>query len=176
MIVRDKITAKGIYKHSQAEDFISVKQYMFVYRDGVKHLVLRCSNDTETALTSMKFVLTELDSNGAVLNTRTITYKDISADAGATFAPSCGIPVSDECVDFKIRFVRAVASKYVYKSSGKRAYAYYAPEKKAARRTFRSLAGFSTSSFGLSGFGFIAGLMAIATVVLIAILTLTSIL
>ncbi len=175
MSIRDKITAKGIYKHPQAEDFISVKQYMFVYRDGVKYLVLRCSNDTETALTSMKFVLTELDSDGAVLDTRKITYKDINADAGATFAPSRGIPVSDECVDFKIRFVRAVADKYVYKASGKRAYAYYAPKKILGRRLSMSSVGFSTSSFGLSGFGLIAGLMATATVLLIAILTLTSI-
>ena len=175
MSVRDKITAKGIYKHPQAEDFISVKQYMFVYRDGVKHLVLRCSNDTETALTSMKFILTELDPNGAVLNTRQITYNKINADAGATFAPSGGIQVSDECVDFKIRFVRATADKYIYKSSGKRAYAYYAPKKKAVRRSVMSLVGFSTSSFGLSDFGLIAGLMATATVLLIEILTLISI-
>lgn len=154
----DKVTVKGIYKHPQIEGFVSVKQFMFVYRNGVKHLLLRCSNDTETVLKTVHFVLTELDRDGAVLNVRHLSYKDIKAEAGEMFASPTGIPLSDECVDFKIKFVRAFSGKHTYKVAGKKAYVYYTPPKKT-REEHVPGAGFSAKKFEMSQFGTIARLM-----------------
>lgn len=169
----DKVTAKGIYKYPQIEGFVSVKQFMFVYRDGVKHLLLRCSNDTETVLRSVRFVLTELDRDGAVLNVRHLSYKDINAEGGETFTSPKGIPVSDECVDFKISFVRAVSDKHTYKATGKKAYAYYAPQK-ALRKSSIFDVGFSVSSFEISQFKPIARLMTGALLLLVTALIIIS--
>ncbi len=175
MSEKNKITVKGIYEYPQAEGLISVKQFMFVYRDGVKHLLLRCSNDTETALRSAHFVLTELDRDGAVLNTRQLSYKDINVEAGESFTSNVGIPVSNECVDFKIRFVRAYAEKYTYKATGKRVNAYYTPPRSTRKASIFNI-GFSKGSFELSGFKLISALMAVALVLLVAALTVISLL
>ncbi|MBR3687325.1 MAG: hypothetical protein IKL66_07590 [Clostridia bacterium] len=169
----DKVTVKGIYKHPQPEGFVTVKQFMFVYRDGVKHLLLRCSNDTETVLRSVRFVLTELDRDGAVLNVRHLSYKDINAEAGETFTSSMGIPLSDGCVDFKISFVRAVSDKHTYKLKGKKAYVYYAPQK-ALRKSSVFDVGFSVRSFEISQFKTIARLMAGALTLLVIALIVIS--
>ena len=123
------VTAKGIYKHPQAEHFISVKQYMFVHRDEKKHLIVRYTNDLNTNIDSMKFVLTEMNSDGDVIATRRIEQKDLRADAGATFAPNEGIPISDECMDFKIKFIEAGSGVYTYRLRGRRVCAYYTPPK-----------------------------------------------
>lgn len=171
----DKITVKGIYKYPQADGFVSVKQFMFVYREGVKHLILRCSNDTETVLRSVSFVLTELDRDGAVIRDRRLSYDDINAEAGAMFSSSKGIPLSDECVDFRIRFVRAKSDKYIYKVTGKRAYAYYFP-KKTERRSKIFDFGFSASRFDMSQFKPTATLMVGALLLLITALTVISLL
>lgn len=175
MSEKDKITVKGIYEYPQTEGFISVKQFMFVYRDGVKHLLLRCTNETPTALRSARFVLTELDRDGEILNVRQLSYKDINADAGATFTANEGIPVSDECVDFKISFIRASAGKYTYKARGKRVNAYYTPDEEKPRLN-RFESGFSVDSFEINKFGATSVLMAVALVLAVAALTLMSIL
>ena len=165
----DKITIKCIYKHPQIEGFVSVKQFMFVYRDGVKHLLLRCSNDTETVLRSVRFVLTEFNRDGEILNVRHLSYKDINVEAGETFASPQGIPLSEECVDFKISFVRAISDKHTYKVTGKKAYVYYAPQKEPRKESMFGV-DFSASSFKLSQFETIAGLMAAAVLLCVTAL------
>jgi hypothetical protein len=122
------ILAKGIYKHPQAEGFISVKQFMFVQRDGVKHLIVRYSNDMDANVESMKFLLTEMNADGDVIATRHIKQRDLKADAGATFAPNEGIPILSECVDFKIKMLEASSGVYTYRYKGNKACVYYTPK------------------------------------------------
>ncbi len=175
MSERDKVTLKGIYKYPQAEGFVSVSQYMLVYRDGVKHLLLRCSNDTETVLRSARFVLTELGGDGEVLRSRRLSYKDINAEAGEVFTPSLGIPLLDECVDFRVSFLKATSDRYTYRASGKKANAYYTP-KRSPREADMLAYKYSVSSFELSGFKAAAGFMALGLVLLVAVLTVIALL
>lgn len=131
---RGTVTAKGIYKHPQAEQFISVKQYMFVHRDGKKHLIVRYTNEMNTNIEFMKFVLTEMNSDGDVIATRKIEQKNLRADAGATFAPNEGIPISDECMDFKIKIIEAGSGNYTYRLRGRKVCVYYTPPKQRVPR------------------------------------------
>lgn len=126
---KETILAKGIYKHPQAGHYISAKQYMFVHKDGKKHLILRYTNDMSVNVDSMKLVLTEMDTDGKVISTRRIEHKGLRAEAGATFAPNEGIPISDECMDFKIKVVEAGSGVYTYRVRGRRVCTYYTPPK-----------------------------------------------
>ena len=134
MIDNGTIIAKGIYKHPQADNFISVKQYMFVYRNGQKHLILRYTNDLNANIDSMKFVLTEINSDGEVIAVRKIAQSGIRVDMGVTFAPDSGIPISDECMDFKIEFLEATSDVYTYRKRGRRGNVYYTPRRTSRKR------------------------------------------
>ena len=122
------IIAKGIYKHPQADGFISVKQFMFVQRDGVKHLILRYTNEMDANVETMKFLLTEMNADGEVIAQRRIEQTKLKADAGATFAPNEGIPISSECVDFKIKLLEATSGNYTYRYKGNKPCVYYTPK------------------------------------------------
>ena len=124
------ITAKGMYRHSQIEQFISIKEYMFVQREGSKYLIVRYTNDMNTTIDTMRFILTEMNADGDVIAVRRIEQKNLRADAGATFAPNEGIPISDDCMDFTIKFEQASSDVYTYRPRGRKVCVYYTPPKK----------------------------------------------
>lgn len=137
------IIAKGIYKHPQTEGFISVKQFMFVQRDGVKHLIVRYMNEMDANVEDMKLLLTEMNADGAVIAERRLEHRGLKADAGATFAPNEGIPISSECVDFKIKILEATSGFYTYRYKGNKTCVYYTPKQSARPKPPTGTPGFS---------------------------------
>ena len=134
----DKIVAKGIYRHTCLEHYVAPKQYIFVRRDGVKHLIVRYSNDTESTLDTISIVLTELNADGTVIKTRKLKHKNVGAEPGKSFSPHEGIPISDACVDFKIKVLEARSGKYVYRSRGGEVFVYYEPKSEKTKKSERN--------------------------------------
>ena len=114
MILNKDCISKGYYKHSGIEGFVSVKQYMFIRKKGKKCLIQRFSNDSDFVVNALEYIVTELDAEGNVIKTDRIRSSGFTAAPGTVFAPPSGVVVSEECVDFKIRFISCVSGKYKY--------------------------------------------------------------
>ena len=63
----NQLISKGEYKHYQIDNFISVKQYMFLRSNGKKCLTLRYKNDLGYKVNGFKFLLIQIDVNGNVI-------------------------------------------------------------------------------------------------------------
>lgn len=106
--------AKGIYRYSQIENFVSVKDYMIVRSDDNKCLMLRFSNDTNYTVTSMKFTIIQLDNSGKIISKKKHQYERLAFAPDAQFVPDEGIIIDERCHDFKISFSEVCSDKYIY--------------------------------------------------------------
>ena len=120
--------SKGDYAHSQIEQFVSVKNYMFVRNDDGKYLLLRFTNLADFIVNSMEFTILQLDSTGAVLETTKLHYDNLLFAPSRTYTPRQGIPVNEFCTDFKLQFSRVTSGDYVYRVQGKEITVLYEPK------------------------------------------------
>lgn len=106
--------AKGFYRYPQINGFISVKQYIFVYEDGKKYLLIRFSNDSDFCTDRIKYRVTRIDIEGDVLGADVYDSGSIVLEEGNTYAPSVPIAVEDRCVDFKLDILEVRSRDYRY--------------------------------------------------------------
>ena len=62
----------------------------------------------------MKFVLTQLDTSGKIIDSSVIEYKDIDFLPNSVYSHPEGIVIKDECADFTVNVLYAVSKKYKY--------------------------------------------------------------
>ena len=118
--MKNKVTVieKGLYKHPQLAEMISVKEYMFVLSRGKKCLAQRFCNDSDFTVNSMQFTLIEFDDAKNVIQKRKFNYDGISVKPGATYVPKRQIVLSDGCVDYRIVLNRITSGRYHYHVKG----------------------------------------------------------
>ena len=114
----EKYLDKGIYDHPQVSGYLSLRQFIMVEQDGKRCVLLRFSNEAPFEINDVEFMLKQLDSRGETVDVVKVRYKGLHIGAGTMYAPSKGIVVKKECVDFVIqmRYVVSDQYKYVFKN------------------------------------------------------------
>lgn len=128
-MIERQLIAKGEYKYYQTDEYIRVKQYIFLRTEGKKCLSLRFTNPLDSTVDGMKFILTELDVNGSIIRKRKIRIEGISFGSGSEFAYDKGIIVDEKCVDFKVTPQCAYSGRYRYKIKNDELAVYYVPHR-----------------------------------------------
>lgn len=134
MIEREYIE-KGGYNHPQPDGYVSLKQYIFVRKDGKRCLLFRFANEFSQTVTGFEIVVTQLSGDGRTLGHSRICYDDLSIRSGDIFAPSSGVVVHENCADFRIRLVYFVSGVYKYSVKRGKAVAHYDPRGYVAPKT-----------------------------------------
>ena len=125
----NQLISKGEYKHYQIDNFISVKQYMFLRSNGKKCLTLRYKNDLGYKVNGFKFLLIQIDVNGNVIAKKKIKINNIGFYKGATYTCNKGIIVDEKCVDFKVQMLCVYSDRYRYKLKNDKVAIYYVTHK-----------------------------------------------
>ena len=110
----ESVSSKGFYRYPQPSDYVCLKQYIFLRRGSEKHLLLRFENDTQRKIDFIEIAITELNIDGKVIKTDRIRSAKVAAFPGGMFSLPQKLTVSKECVDFKVKVLRAVSGSYVY--------------------------------------------------------------
>ena len=121
--------SKGVYKHSQISNFVSVKNYMFIRQHGKKCLLIRFSNEMEHSFESLEYTIVQLDSAGKVLGSSEIKYTKLKVFPGENFTTPKAVAVDEYCSDFRIFFKEVHSNRYKYRVKDGTVTAYYVPEK-----------------------------------------------
>lgn len=124
--------SKGLYHYTQVDRLVSVKDYLFLRKNGSKYLLLRFSNDMDFSVDAMDFTVTQLDNTGNALKTDTLSYRDLCFEPGTSYAPDEGIAVQEQCTDFRLEFSRVCSGAYVYHVQGRQVRLSYTPEQPEA--------------------------------------------
>ena len=124
------IISKGDYKHYQIDNFISVKQYIFIRSDGQKCLTMRYTNSLGHNVNGFKFFLIQLDLKGNVISRKKIRINNIVFPSDSDYTSNKGIIVDERCVDFKVQMLCVYSDRYRYKLKNDRVAVYYVPHKK----------------------------------------------
>ena len=114
MKIAEKIISKGEYTHNQVRHFVNVKQYIFLRRNGKKCLILRFSNDSDFVIDGMDIKIIQLDVNGNKIADSVFSSRIFYAAPGEIFSLTDGIEVEDNCVDFRLIFLKVNSSDYSY--------------------------------------------------------------
>lgn len=129
-MMEKQIISKGEYRHYQIDDFISVKQYIFLRTGEKKCLTLRFTNSLGCAVNSFKFLLVQMDIQGNVIGKKKVRINNIFFDDGTDYTSNKGIIVDEKCVDFKVQMLCAYSDRYRYKLKNNKIAIYYVPHKK----------------------------------------------
>ncbi len=127
MFSAEQYISKGVYSHSQIEGFISVKNYIIAGSQQQNYLLLRFENMADFTAEAMEFTLVELDSTGAVLNTSTHSYRELSFAPGTTHALPGAIPIHKFCTDFKVQFSAVYSDRFTYRVRENAVTVFYTP-------------------------------------------------
>lgn len=114
MAISQQRISKGFYQYSQVNNFITVKNYMFLREKGKKCLLLRFVNDTDFKVDSMEYTVVQLDAGGQTIATIPVVCKKMNFAPGEMYASNDSIVVDDYCSDFKIVFSAVHSGNYVY--------------------------------------------------------------
>ncbi|MBQ3490858.1 MAG: hypothetical protein IJA86_09740 [Clostridia bacterium] len=109
-----KQISKGIYQHGQIGNFVSVKNYIFIRKDGKKHLMLRFTNECDYLVNFMTYVIVQMDGTGKVIARTKVTHENLNFRPGAMYVTENPIRVDEYCSDFKIVFSEVVSGFYRY--------------------------------------------------------------
>lgn len=129
---RSGVSSKGFYRHPQPDKYVALRQYLFLRSGGEKYLLLRFENNTESTVDGLEILVTEMNIDGKVIGTRRATSGKLSASPGAVFSVPKKIRISKDCVDFKIKVVKATSGSYVYSANSNYVRVHY--EKPTSRR------------------------------------------
>lgn len=124
------VVSKGEYDNGKNPPRVYPKHYIFLKNKKEKYLSLRFFNGLDADLTYVEFILFQLDSAGNVIKKFRVCENVQRGRSGRTFSLGSGIKLSDKCVDFKIRMVKARCGKYSYFLKHNEAYPIYMLEKK----------------------------------------------
>lgn len=117
--------SKGFYQYSQVNNFITVKNYMFIREKGKKCLLIRFVNDSDFTVDSMEYTVVQLGAGGQVIDNTRVACKKMNLAPGEMYASNESIVVDDYCSDFKVVFSCVRSGNYVYTVREGRAVADY---------------------------------------------------
>lgn len=117
--------AKGIYRHEQAGNLVSVKNYIFLRKKGKKCLLLRFANELEHTVDGITYTVLQYDGEGNLLGRSDCSYGDLNFFARSTFTPQEALPVDERCADFKVVFSEVRSGNYRYCLTGDLVSVYY---------------------------------------------------
>ena len=117
--------AKGFYKYPQINNFISVKNYIFLRSKNKKYLLLQFVNDMNCSINFIKYTVVQIDVNGKVLKKTQTSSSLYSLAPGKSFVLKEAIAVDDYCADFKIIFSEADSNRYTYRIHNGEVVTYY---------------------------------------------------
>lgn len=106
--------SKGFYQYSQADNFVAVKNYIFIYEDGKKNLLLRFVNDLGFEVDSMEYTVVQFDVDGNILDNTKVKHKAMKFLPGQMFATDTPIAVDGRCCDFKVVFSCVRSGDFAY--------------------------------------------------------------
>ena len=115
MSAEKQIITKCHYRYSQINNFIAVKDFMFVREKGANRLLIRFCNFTDFTVNSLTFTIVELDAAGKVLRKLKVKQEALNIAPGGTYAPNAGFQVDADCCDCKIIFRRVSSGNYIYR-------------------------------------------------------------
>ena len=117
--------AKGIYRRTQIDGFLKVKNYIFL-RDGrKKRLLLRFENGMDVTVDGMTYTVFQYDEHGSLIGRTHMSHGALSVAPHEVFAPGESAVVDEKCVDFEIVFSEVRSGKYVYRVIEKIVSVYY---------------------------------------------------
>lgn len=120
----DGLTSAAVpYTQFQPAGLVAVREYRFVAVGGTRCLLLRWAKEADFAVDGFSFALEELDASGACIRCTEIVYgaSDVPAvTQGETFVPAQGIPVSEPCVEVRVRLIALTSGSYRYRVQGER--------------------------------------------------------
>lgn len=141
-------TVKGIYNYPQLNNFISVRNYMYIWQNGKKCLILRFFNGFSQEINEFEYTVTQIDINGNIIKQSDLLKKNICISPGAMYSPNIGLLVEEACVDFKLSFKSVRSGKYTYRVFDDTIEAFYPlPPKKFLEKTKRSVNEEAVSTF-----------------------------
>lgn len=111
----ENFIAKGNYGHSQIGNFVSVKNYIFMRKKGVKCLLLRFYNELGYTVDSISYVVFQYDVEGNLLERMQVRHNDIKLNPLGTYATPEPLEVDEKCMDFKVVFSEVRSGKYRYR-------------------------------------------------------------
>lgn len=163
----EKNMTKGVYGYPQPEDFLALKQYIFIEQDEKRCLLLNFENEMELPITETAFTVRQLDAAGNEIGSVDIVYSNISIEAGASYSADKGIVVDENCVGciVKVKYVICGKFKYVSKS-GEIVGRYDRRGYQKKRKKAMSLGGVSVKRKRLSG-GFFFRFVAFVSLLLV---------
>ena len=106
--------SKGFYQYSQVNNFITVKNYMFLREKGKKCLLIRFVNDSDFTVDSMEYVVVQLGVGGEIIDNTKVVCKKMNLDPGEMYASDESVVVDDYCTDFRVVFSCVRSGDYVY--------------------------------------------------------------
>ena len=112
----NSIISKGTYDYYQQGAFVHLKNYIITTIDGKKCLLLNFFNDSSVIVDRIKFKLTQFDSSGKILSSKSFAYESLRIPPGKEFALKSGILINENLADFKIimEFVTTGLYKFVF--------------------------------------------------------------
>ena len=103
------IISKGVYRHTQIDDFVCVSQYSFLRKDGRRYLALRFENRLGGEINGMSFTLLQKNSTGELLERTPVSYPELSQPAAAqpvAAQPVAEPPAADESDAIRERLLK----------------------------------------------------------------------
>ena len=119
------IISKGVYRHTQIDDFVCVSQYSFLRKDGRRYLALRFENRLGGEINGMSFTLLQKNSTGELLERTPVSYPELAVGSGEEFSHESMVRVRPDCTDFEIVWGEVRSGELIYTVSGGRASARY---------------------------------------------------
>lgn len=113
------------YRYSQINNFVSVKDFMFVKENGINHLLIRFCNFSDFQVDSITFTIIQLDASGKTLDKLKFSLACEDLFPGNIFTPSAGFKVHKDCCDCKVVFNKVISGNYVYRIKGGKIIADY---------------------------------------------------
>ena len=115
---RETIISKGYYTYPQTSGLIAVRQYIVLLRNNEKQLLLRLTNERGEAVTGYTLRVLQYYAAGALVGTQTVEESGVSYKPKATFGMSREIPLSEDCVDFRVTVLSVACGSYVHTLKG----------------------------------------------------------
>ena len=116
MSAEKRSITKCNYRYSQINNFISVKDFMFVRENGVNHLLIRFCNLSDFTINALTFSIIELDASGKILGKLKVSEESLNILPGNTYTPQAGFKVPADCCDCKIVIHRVTSGNYIYRT------------------------------------------------------------
>jgi hypothetical protein len=111
----EQYISKGQYTYTQQSGYVTVKNYIFLEKNGKKCLILRFSNDSAgVEFNEMRFTVVEKDPAGQVIKRTRVEWRGLKFAPGTTYVNEDAIVVDDLCVDFKIEPECLISGQYRY--------------------------------------------------------------